>query len=135
MRPLPFTGCTVLVIEDDPDAREVLQRLLMILGARVMAAADGGEGLERLARSHPDIVFCDLSMPIMDGFEFARRMRAEPQYRRVVLVAVTGRDRQSAFLDTWTAGFHAHLAKPITVEALTALARRLSGRSDVESVA
>ncbi len=122
----PLRGRTVLVIEDDDDHREVARRLLELLGARVVPAADGLEGLEQLERQKPDAVLCDLTMPIMDGIEFASQMRQRPKYRHVLLVAVTGRDSDADVLRTWNAGFDAHLVKPVTVEALRAIARRLS---------
>jgi two-component system CheB/CheR fusion protein len=129
MEESPLRGRTILVIEDDDDHREVIQRLLESLGARVMVAADGLEGLGELARRRADAIFCDLTMPIMDGIEFANRVRQLPRYRRVLLVAVTGRDAQADIFRTWHAGFDAHLVKPITLDALRAIARRLSDQS------
>ena len=117
----------VLVIEDDPEIRDILVRLLAALGAQVVAAADGLEGLEHLARWHPDMVLCDLAMPIMGGLEFAHRMRQDPRYRNVLLIAVTGYTRQADLYDTWRTGFDGHLGKPIQMPALTALAQRLDG--------
>src|SRR5262245_6529382 len=92
---------TVLVIEDDDDTREVSSRVLEALGAGVVVARNGLEGLVQLDRRQPDAVLCDLAMPIMDGIEFARRMRQNPRYRHVLLIAVTGRERDADFLDTW----------------------------------
>jgi CheY-like chemotaxis protein len=71
-------GRTVLVIEDDDDTREVVSRLVEALGATTVVAADGLEGLVQLERRRPDAVLCDLAMPIMNGIEFARRMRQKP---------------------------------------------------------
>jgi CheY-like chemotaxis protein len=128
-----LTGRKILVIEDDDDTRETIQRLLQALGAEVGVAADGLEGLVQLERRRPDAVLCDLGMPIMDGIEFARRMRQNPRYRRIILLAVTGRERQSDFVDTWGAGFDGHLVKPLTAEALDALVRRLSVQSAADA--
>jgi two-component system CheB/CheR fusion protein len=117
----------VLVIEDEAEIRDILVQLLAALGARVVAAADGFEGLEHLARWHPDMVLCDLAMPVMGGLEFAQRMRQDPRYRNVLLIAVTGYNRQADLYDTWSTGFDGHLAKPIRMPALAALAQRLEG--------
>jgi CheY-like chemotaxis protein len=125
----------VLVIEDHDDTRALLVLLLTEIGARVLEAADGMTGLEQLARWHPAVVFCDLGMPIMDGREFARRMRANPRYHDVLLIAVTSRDSPGTIRETWQAGFDAHLVKPITTEALASVARRLAGGSDAVSTA
>jgi CheY-like chemotaxis protein len=113
------------VIEDDTEVRDLLAQLLAALGAQVVTAANGFEGLEDLAHWHPDLVLCDLAMPIMGGLEFARRMRQDPRYRNVLLIAVTGYNRQADLYDTWSTGFDGHLAKPIRMPALAELARRL----------
>src|SRR5262252_1817290 len=98
-------GPVILVIDDDPDVREVFQRQLEALGARVVVAADGFEGLDQLERSNPDAVLCDLAMPGMDGIEFGIRMRADMRFCRVRLIAVTGRCNKAALLGSWGAGF------------------------------
>jgi two-component system CheB/CheR fusion protein len=126
---LPLRGSTILVVEDDPEAGDLVRRLLELLGARVATAEDGIDGLSRLVKmKQPDMVLCDLTMPRMDGLEFARCLRRLPEYQRTLLVAVTGRQAHEDFLRTWDAGFDAHLVKPITMEMLRALARRLSQR-------
>jgi two-component system, chemotaxis family, CheB/CheR fusion protein len=121
----------VLVIEDHDDTRNALVHLLSGLGARVLAAADGLDGLQQLTRGHPDVVFCDLMMPTMDGFEFARRIRQNLQYRDILLIAVTGQGQLADLHETWRLGFDAHLVKPVTAEQLAAVARRLAGSSDI----
>jgi len=70
----------VLVIEDHDDTRAARVQLLASLGAQVHDATDGLASLTELARWRPDVVFCDLAMPIMDGLEFARRMRQNSRY-------------------------------------------------------
>jgi CheY-like chemotaxis protein len=129
----PLCGRTLLVIEDDDDHREIVRRLLESLGAHVVLAADGLEGLAQLERRPPDAILCDLTMPIMDGLEFARRMRQDPRYRRVLLVALTGRGGSKAMSQTWIGGFDVHLVKPITIEALGTIAQRLSGGSPTDT--
>jgi CheY-like chemotaxis protein len=129
-RELPsLRGCAILVVEDDAEASDLLRRLLELLGARVYVAGNGFDALDRLASLPVDVVLCDLAMPIMSGLEFARRVRRNPRFRRIPLVAVTGRREQDDFLQTWDAGFDAHLVKPVTVEMLQSLARRFSWRS------
>jgi CheY-like chemotaxis protein len=124
----PFHGRTILVVEDEIELGDQLRRLLEHLGARVWIARDGLDGLEQLASLPADAVLCDLALPVMDGLEFARRLRQNPRFRRTLLVAVTGRQDQEDFLRSWDAGFDAHLVKPLTMEMLQALARRLSTR-------
>jgi CheY-like chemotaxis protein len=126
--PPPLRGCLILVVEDDVEAAAGLRRLLEQLGARVVVASDGLQGLARLADAPPDAVLCDLTMPVMDGLEFARRVRRNPRFQRLLLVAVTGRQAHQDFLQTCDAGFDAHLVKPVTAEMLQSLARRVVGR-------
>jgi RNA polymerase sigma-70 factor (ECF subfamily) len=125
----PAATRTILVIDDDPVLRETMQRQLEMFGFRVVLAADGWEGLAVFARSRPDVVLCDLTMPVMDGLEFARRLRADRQHRQVPLLAVTSRMADTDILDTWRAGFDGHVLKPATGQALADLIqRRIAGR-------
>jgi CheY-like chemotaxis protein len=97
--------------------------MLESLGAGVILAANGTEGLNRLDLMTPDLILCDLRMPEMDGFEFARRVRANPRHSRTRLIALTAFGTQESYLKTWSVGFDALLAKPVTLEALDSLSR------------
>ena len=74
---MPLRGVTVLVVEDDPDSREVTGLLLQHLGASVVTVESGDRGLAAVLLHQPDLVLVDLVMPGMDGFEFARRIRSD----------------------------------------------------------
>jgi CheY-like chemotaxis protein len=74
-------------------------------------------------------------MPVMDGFEFARRVRRNPAYHTTLLIAVTAHDSPDFLRKTWLAGFDAHLVKPVTADQLASIARRLAGGSDLLSTA
>lgn len=124
----PLRGYTILVVEDDPESADLVRRLLELLGAQVAIAYDGREGLNRLVHIRADAVLCDLGMPVMDGLEFARHVRGDFKNRRLLLVAVTGRQQHTDFLETWEAGYDAHLVKPVTLAMLERLAQRLYGR-------
>ena len=128
---MPLRGIKVLVVEDDQDHRELARILLTDLGADVTVAANGEEGLRRLiVDGCPDLILCDLRMPGMDGFTFARELREYSPCRHVRLVAFTAVRDPVAYLRTWIAGFDAHLEKPLTPEKLDDLsARLLSGRA------
>src|SRR5262245_12758640 len=120
---MPLRGVTVLVVEDDPDSRETTGLLLQHLGARVVTVENGDRGLAAVLLHQPDLVLVDLVMPEMDGFEFARRIRSDPKYRRVRLVALTGLRDEATVLKTWSVGFDGHLTKPVTEQGLDLLAR------------
>jgi CheY-like chemotaxis protein len=120
---MPLRGVTVLVVEDDPDSRETTGLLLQHLGARVVTVENGDRGLAAVLLHQPDLVLVDLVMPEMDGFEFARRIRSDPKYRGVRLVALTGLRDEASVLKTWSLGFDGHLTKPVTEEGLDLLSR------------
>ena len=72
---------TILVVDDRPDNRELLVELLGCSGHELQQAGDGAEALAMTIRDHPDLVIADILMPTMDGYEFVRRLRAEPEGR------------------------------------------------------
>jgi CheY-like chemotaxis protein len=111
---------SVLVVEDNDDAREMLETLLQVMGHRVETARDGVEGLDKALAIAPDVAFVDLGLPGIDGFEVARRLRGAGD-QRTFLVALTGygarEDRDRAL----AAGFDAHATKPIDATQLANL--------------
>ena len=121
-------ACTVLIIEDNADARESLRFFLRHEGHLVDATADGPSGLARAETRRPDVVLVDIGLPVMDGYEVARRIRARDP--KVILVAISGYgqadDRQRAL----EAGFDAHLTKPVDPDHLLATLARLRDRAD-----
>ena len=82
----------VLVVEDDPETREILRRLLEKEGCQVIAAENGRVALERLAESQPMLILLDLMMPEMDGFQFVDRVRQHENWRTIPIVVVTAKD-------------------------------------------
>jgi PAS domain S-box-containing protein len=82
----------VLVVEDDPDTREILRRLLEKEGCQVIAAENGRVALERLAESQPMLILLDLMMPEMDGFQFIDRVRQHENWQTIPIVVVTAKD-------------------------------------------
>ena len=120
----PLRGTTVLLIEDNRDVRDLTVLMLERLGATVRTAENGEEGFARVLESCPDLVLCDLVMPVMDGIEFARKVRRTPECAHARLVALTSRRDDDTYMRAWAAGFDAYLEKPITAEKLDALAGR-----------
>jgi PAS domain S-box-containing protein len=114
---------TVLIIEDNADARESLRSFLTQEGHRVDTAADGLSGLARAETSCPDVALVDIGLPVMDGYEVARRIRTRDA--KMILIAITGygqaEDRQRAL----EAGFDAHLTKPVAPDHLLDTLARL----------
>jgi len=119
-------ACAVLIIEDNADARESLRSLLEHEGHRVDATADGSSGLARAETSRPDVVLIDIGLPVMDGYEVARRIRARDA--KVILVAVSGYGQADDRQRSLEAGFDAHLTKPVDPDQLLATLARLDRR-------
>ena len=117
----------VLIVDDNEDAAETLRQLIEALGTgEVRTAANGPDALAAAARLRPDIVLLDLSMPGMDGYELARRMRAEAWGKEALLVALTGWGQEQHRRRSKEAGFDHHLTKPADPDALRAVLRRSS---------
>jgi CheY-like chemotaxis protein len=121
VRPEVRRGKHILVVEDNPDARETLAMILELSGHRVEIAGDGATGLEKALALQPEVALVDVGLPRMDGYEVARRIRASTGVRRPYLVAVTGygapEDRERAL----AAGFDAHIVKPVDPDTLAAV--------------
>ncbi|MEA2559991.1 MAG: hypothetical protein QOH06_1495 [Acidobacteriota bacterium] len=111
----------VLIIEDNPDAREALQMLLELEGHEVETAADGPTGVELAGRFHPDLVLLDIGLPGENGYEVARRLAEHPARSRMRLVALTGYGQESDHLLSREAGFDLHLVKPLELARLREL--------------
>jgi CheY-like chemotaxis protein len=115
------SGHRLLVVDDHIDSALSLARLLRMRGHEVEVAHDGGSGLAKAASYQPHMVFLDIGMPGMDGYEVAQRMRLQPGLERVVLAALTGWGQDEDRRRTAEAGFDHHLVKPLEPEALESL--------------
>ncbi len=107
----------VLVIEDNPDAREMLRTTLEVDGHRVEVAEDGPQGVAMARSSRPDVVLVDIGLPGLNGYEVAKQVRALFG-RQVRLIAVTGYGRPEDRRRTEEAGFDTHLTKPVSSERI-----------------
>jgi two-component system, sensor histidine kinase len=107
----------MLVVEDNADAREMLRMCLELDGHRVETAADGVRGLELAMATRPDVVLIDIGLPGLDGYELARRNRAELG-RSITLIALTGYGQAEDRRRTTQAGFDAHIVKPVDPDHL-----------------
>ena len=108
----------VLIVEDHEDARESLRLLLAAEGHTVETASDGLEGLEALRAWRPDIALVDVGLPGLDGYAFARAVRADPRSARRRWLPSRATDSRRTAANTSEAGFNAHLVKPVRPEAL-----------------
>jgi CheY-like chemotaxis protein len=103
----------ILVVDDNRDAADSLGLFLKFMGAAVCVAYDGAGALDSLPTFRPEIVLLDVGMPVLNGFEVARRMRQLPEGQNILLVAVTGWGQEEDRRRTADAGFDQHLVKPV----------------------
>ncbi len=115
----------ILLIEDHPMNRDMLVRRLRRRGFYMLEAVDGLQGVAVARQHHPDLILLDISIPEIDGYEVARRLRADPQTAGIPIVALTAHaleeDRQRA-LD---AGCDEYTTKPVDFKALLAIIERI----------
>ncbi len=123
-----LAGARVLVVDDEPDARDLVRRLLEEHGAAVVTAASADEALDAIAARRPDVMISDIGMPGVDGYDLIRRVRAGDATRTVPAVALTAYARPEDRERALCAGYHVHLRKPIDPqEMLNAVARLVTG--------
>ncbi len=110
--------CAVLVVDDNRDAANSLAMLLKTMGHHVEVAHSGEQALECIRTAPPEVVFLDIGMPGMDGYEVARQLRADAKFDRVCLAALTGWGQAEDRRRTADAGFDHHIVKPPDMRAL-----------------
>lgn len=108
----------ILIVEDNFDNMALVRLLMEREGFDVLSANDGKEGLEVANRDNPDLIALDLDMPVMDGWEFIRKAKADPEIREIPIVVVTAHllpGERSRVLDEGCAGY---VSKPFKVKEL-----------------
>jgi PAS domain S-box-containing protein len=120
-RPLAAKGAgrRVLIVEDNPDGREMLRTMLELQGHEVHEAEDGREGVEQALALRPDMAIIDIGLPELNGYDVARRLRHELGGQPMRLVALTGYGRPEDLEQAAAAGFDAHLVKPVDPQRLS----------------
>jgi len=103
---------TVVLVEDQADARRMMQLLLESEGVTVHAAENGVEGLALIDRTRPELALIDLGLPVMSGFELAHRVRNRPEFGGTRMVALSGYGQDADVQAALAAGFDEHLTKP-----------------------
>lgn len=112
----PLKDFDVLVLEDDEDSREVISTLLTHFGATVHIAMNGIEGLAILENVTPQFIISDISMPDMDGWEFAHALKSDRGLAEIPIIALTAHNLPEHRNRAMAEGFHNFITKPITVE-------------------
>ncbi len=120
----------ILVVEDEPDSRAVVQTTLEALGARVLVAASADEAERLLGTAEVDAILADIGMPERDGLDLIRAVRATPRRRRVPALAVTAYATQEDRQRSLAAGYDEHLPKPVDPDRLVEAVLALVGRAE-----
>jgi PAS domain S-box-containing protein len=118
----------ILVIDDIPDVADVMQMLLDLEGFETRVAYSGAVALQIAKEFSPDVIFCDIGLPEMDGHEIARRMRADPAIAPAVLIALTGWGAEGEVRRTRESGFDFHMVKPVDANAVLELLSKIEPR-------
>jgi two-component system cell cycle response regulator DivK len=113
----------ILVVEDTEDNRRIIRDLLTSFDYELLEAADGAEGVAMAQAHHPDLILMDIQLPVMDGYEATRRIRAIPELARVPIVAVTSYALSGDEAKTRAAGCDGYVAKPFSPRQLLAKIR------------
>jgi len=113
----------ILVIEDQPDNRQILRDLLTSANFEVIEAEDGEAGLTAAAAHRPDLILMDIQLPGLDGYEATRRLKADEALHAIPVIAITAYELNEAEDKARAAGCDAYMAKPISPRRLLAKIR------------
>ncbi len=123
--PRKDTAPLVLIVDDYQDAREMYAEYLEYSGYRVAEARNGLEAVEKAFALHPDVILMDLSLPVMDGWEATRRLKADARTRSIPVVALTGHALDGHSREAQDAGGDAYVTKPCLPDALVLEVQRV----------
>ncbi len=115
----------LLLVDDEPGLREAVQAYLEDSGFTVDVASNATEGLELAHQKLPDLVITDIMMPQVDGYQFLKQLREEPQFKTLPVVFLTARGMTSDRIQGYNAGVDAYLAKPFDPDELVAIVTNL----------
>jgi two-component system, cell cycle response regulator DivK len=113
----------ILVVEDQEDNRRILRDLLANSGYDMIEAGDGEAALDAAARDHPDLILMDIQLPLLDGYEATRRIKADPKLQHIPIIVVTSYALSGDEIKARAAGCDAYVAKPFSPRALLAKIR------------
>src|SRR5947207_9880747 len=120
----------VLLVDDYPDAREMYAEYLEFSGFDIVQAGNGVEAIERAIDSHPDVILMDLSLPVMDGWEATRRLKADERTNTIPVLAVTGHALTGVSNNAKAAGCDGFITKPCLPEDLVGEIKKALARVD-----
>ena len=117
----------ILMIEDTEDNRQIVRDLIDSVGYELIEAHDGAAGLAMAAEHKPDLILMDIQMPVMDGYEATRRIKANPELKAIPIVAVTSYALSGDEAKARAAGCDGYIAKPYSPRQMLAKVREILG--------
>jgi two-component system cell cycle response regulator DivK len=115
----------ILLVEDTEDNRQIVRDLLSSVGYQLLEAADGAEGVAMAVKHLPDLILMDIQLPVLDGYEASRQIKANPDLRHIPIIAVTSFALSGDEARTRDAGCDGYIAKPFSPRQLLAKIREL----------
>jgi two-component system cell cycle response regulator DivK len=110
---------TILYVEDNPDNRNLVRRVLESEGYAVVEAKDAAQALERLQSTAADIILMDINMPDMDGYTLTSKIKSMPNYKKIPIVAVTANVMRGDRERSLEAGCDGYIQKPIDIDTIS----------------
>jgi two-component system cell cycle response regulator DivK len=120
----------ILIVEDNDTNLDMLSRRLTRLGFEIVSARDGAEGVEATRRERPDLVLMDMSLPVIDGWEATRRIKADPETRAIKVIALTAHAMSEDRDRAMDAGCDDYDTKPVELSRLLGKIQTCLGPSD-----
>ena len=117
----------ILVVEDDPDNRRIVAKVLSVEGYHVIEATDGIEALAQARAERPDLILMDLALPNVDGWEATRQLKSDPETRSIPVVALTAVAMRGDEEQARAAGCDDYLPKPARPAAIRAVVKKYTG--------
>ena len=117
----------VLLVEDQEDNRQIVSDLLTSVGYELLVATNGQEGVDMAVAQRPDLILMDIQLPVLDGYEATRRIKADPTLHQIPIIAVTSYALSGDDVKALEAGCDAYVTKPFSPRALLAKIREYIG--------
>jgi two-component system cell cycle response regulator DivK len=118
----------ILYVEDNPDNRLLVRRVLLAEGYSLVEAKDANEAVDVLNKSHPDLILMDINMPGVDGYTLTTQIKSMPGFERVPIIAITANVMRGDRERTLQAGCDGYIQKPIDIDQLTREIERFLAR-------
>ena len=119
--PEQMNDCQILIVDDNLDNLEILERRLQRYGFRTASASGGKQAIDLGLKLRPDLVLMDLEMPVVSGFDALKALRADPSTASIPILAVTGHATPETQRECEAAGFNAFIAKPVQIKELLSM--------------